>query len=118
MVVLDKKDYIGKAQELLVQLTYRTIKRDPTNKLIAKQFTMLRKIKRDTGMEEILYKDMYPTGCTPKVLWLVPNPLNRPIVLSRSSVTYGVAKVLAKILRPMVGKSPTIYIVLRTLLTK
>ena len=30
----------------------------------------------------------------------------RPIVLSRDSVTYGVAKILAKILRPLVGKSP------------
>ena len=30
----------------------------------------------------------------------------RPIVSSRGSVTYGVAKVLAKVLKPMVGKSP------------
>ena len=30
----------------------------------------------------------------------------RPIVSSRDSVTYGVAKVLAKILMPLVGKSP------------
>ena len=30
----------------------------------------------------------------------------RPIVSSRSSVTYGVAEVQAKILKPIVGKSP------------
>ena len=30
----------------------------------------------------------------------------RPIVSSRGSVTYGVAKVLAKFLKPLVGKSP------------
>ena len=33
------------------------------------------------------------------------NPL-RPIVSSRGSVTYGVAKVLTKLLKPLVGKSP------------
>ena len=33
MVVLDKKDCVEKAQELLVQPAYRTIGRDPTNKL-------------------------------------------------------------------------------------
>ena len=30
----------------------------------------------------------------------------RPIVSSRGSVTYGVAKVLTKVLKPLVGKSP------------
>ena len=33
------------------------------------------------------------------------NPL-RPRVSSRGSVTYGVAKVLSKVLKPLVGKSP------------
>ena len=51
-----------------------------------------------------------PTGCTPHNFMVCPKatkqaPL-RPNVLSRSSVTYGVAKVLAKILRPLVGKLP------------
>ena len=45
-----------------------------------------------------------------KVLWTPDNsptqhPL-RPIVSSRGSVIYGVAKVLAKILKPLTGKSP------------
>ena len=45
-----------------------------------------------------------------KVLW--PSKINKtntslgPIVSSRGSVTYGVAKALAKILKPLVGKSP------------
>ena len=47
MVVLDKKDYLEKAQELLVQPAYRTMERDPTNKLKAKLITILRKIKRE-----------------------------------------------------------------------
>ena len=33
MVVMDRKDYIDKAANLLVQPTYRTINRNPTNKL-------------------------------------------------------------------------------------
>ena len=70
---------------------------------------MLRKIKRESGMEENQYKTMYPIGCTSPGFMGCPistklAPL-RPIVLSRGSVTYGVAKVLAKILRPLVGKS-------------
>ena len=40
MVVLDKNKYIEKSQELLAQPAYRTIGRNPTNKLKAK----LRKI--------------------------------------------------------------------------
>ena len=35
-----------------------------------------------------------------------PDTLLRPIVSSRGLVTYGVAKVLTKILKPLVGKSP------------
>ena len=31
MVVLDKKEYLEKADALLVQPAYRTIDRDPTN---------------------------------------------------------------------------------------
>ena len=33
MVVMDRKDYIDKATNLLVQPAYRTIDRDPINKL-------------------------------------------------------------------------------------
>ena len=31
MVVMDKEDYIQKAESLLAQLAYRTIDRDPTS---------------------------------------------------------------------------------------
>ena len=54
---------------------------------------------------------MYRTGCvSPKFYGLPKNhetetPL-RPIVSSCGSVTYGVAKELTKILKPLVGKSP------------
>ena len=54
---------------------------------------------------------MYPLGCVPPKFYGLPKihkpdtPL-RPIVSSCKSVTYGVAKDLTKILKPLVGKSP------------
>ena len=75
MVVLDRKEYIEKAENILVQPAYRTLDRDPTNKLKAKLITVLRKIKREASMEEGIYKTMYPTGCNPpKVLSVTKNP--------------------------------------------
>ena len=54
---------------------------------------------------------MYSTGYVPPKVYSLPKihkpdtPL-RPIVSSCGSVTYGVAKELAKTLKPLVGKSP------------
>ena len=54
---------------------------------------------------------MYPTGCVPPKFYELPKihkldtPL-RPLVSSCGSVTYSVVKELAKILKPLVGKSP------------
>ena len=54
---------------------------------------------------------MYPTGCVPPKFYGFPRihkwdtPV-RSIVSSCGSVTYGVAKELAKILKPLVSKSP------------
>ena len=62
-------------------------------------------------MDEGIYKTMYPTSCTDTNIYGLPKihktgtPL-RPIVSSRGSVTCGVAKVIAKVLKPLVGKSP------------
>ena len=111
MVVMDKEDYINKAKELLGQLAYKKLDRDPTNKIKAKLITKLRTIKRETRLDEGMYKIMYPTSCVPPKFYGLPKihktgtPL-RPIVFSRGSVTYGVAKVLSKILNHSVGKSP------------
>ena len=109
MGVLDKKDYIEKAQKLLVQPAYRTIDRDPTKKLKAKLITILRKIQRDTAMKENSTRLCTPHVAPLRILWFVHNPQTgtpRPTVLRKGSVTYEVAKVLAKIFRPLVDKSP------------
>ena len=46
MVVLDKEDYISKAQELLSQLAYKEIPRDPTNKTKAQLIKNLEESKK------------------------------------------------------------------------
>ena len=62
-------------------------------------------------MDEGMYRTMYPTGWTsPKFyglqeIYKTGTPL-RPIVSSMGSVTYRVAKVIAKVLKLLVGKSP------------
>ena len=111
MVVMDKEDYIKKAESLLAQPAYRAIDREPTNQIKAKLINKLRKIRKDTNMDEGTYKTMYPTGCILPKFYGLPKihktgiPL-RPIISSRGSVTYGVAKVLTRVLKPLVGNSP------------
>ena len=99
MVVIDKQDYINKSNTLLAQPAYRPIPKDPTNKIKAKLINILRKVKKETGLDNNTYKCMYPMGCNvpkfyglPKI-YKLDTPL-RPIVSSRGSVTYGVAKVI------------------------
>ena len=122
MVVLDKKDYIEKAQELLAQSAYRIIEMDPINKLKAKLITILRKIKRDTGMEENLYKGIHPTGCTLKILWFAQTPQNRHptglLYWAGVQVFMGWQKSLLRYLDHWQVIHPIIYKVLGTLLTK
>ena len=111
MVVMDKQDYINKANHLLNQNTYKVISKDPTNTIKNKLINILKGIKTKTGLGINTYNSMYPTGCVPPKFYGLPKihkpdtPL-RPIVSSCGSVTYSVAKELAKILKPLVGKSP------------
>ena len=111
MVVMDRQDYINKANHLLNQNTYKTITKNPTNTIKNKLINMLKTIKTKSGLGTTTYKSMYPTGCVPPKFYGLPKihkpdtPL-RPILSSCGSVTYGVAKELAKILKPLVGQSP------------
>ena len=110
MVVMDKEDNNNKTQELLSQPAYRSIPRDPTNKIKAQIITKLRKIKKETSLDEGMYKAMYPTGCVPPKFYGLPkvhktgNPL-RPIDSSRVQLPMQFSY-LSKILKPLVCKSP------------
>ena len=111
MVIMDRQDYINKANHLLNQNTYRSIAKDPTNSIKNKLINILKRVKSQTGLDSNTYKSMYLIGCVPPKFHGLPKihkpdtPL-RPIVSSCGSVTYGVAKELAKILKPLVDKSP------------
>ena len=111
MVILDRQDYKNKSNNLLKQPTYWAIPWDPTNTIKNKLTSILKRVKNQTGLESITYKSMYPTGCVPSKFYGLPkiqklDTLLSPIVSSCGSVTYGMAKELAKILKPLVGKSP------------
>ena len=75
MVVMDKQDYINKANQLLNQNTYKVISKDPTTTIKNKLINILRVIKTKTGLGSYSYKAMYPTGCVPtQVLWPPQDP--------------------------------------------
>ena len=108
MFILDLQKYQCKAKILLEQPnTYRPIPSDPTNKNKAKVMNILRNIKAETGMDDSIYRRMYPSGMSSK-FYRLPKVHNnntslRPIVSNRDSGIYGVAKKLARILKPFVG---------------
>ena len=108
---MDKEEY----QEAKILLedkgTYKALKTDPTNRMKTKLINLLKKIKSEGGINDILYKKMYPTGAILPKFYGLPKihkrgiPL-RPIFSSRGSISYEVAKELARILKPLVGSSP------------
>ena len=75
LVVMDKEEYINKAQDLLKEDTYRVIPDDPTNKQENKLIQLFKKIKNEGGINEEKYRNMYPTGAgIPKFLWAPKSP--------------------------------------------
>ena len=111
LVVIDKKDYIQKMNQLLKDKnTYRPLKMDPINKQKNRLINILRRIKSEGRLEEYTYKKMFPTGASSSKqnglakIHKKEIPL-RPIVSSQGSVSYGVAKELAGILKPLSGNN-------------
>ena len=112
MVIMDQEDYTNKALTLLQDTnTYKVLPKDPTSQHKNKLISLLKDIKHTGGLSTNTYKQLYPTSAVlPKVYGLpkihkTGTPL-RPIVSSRGSITYGVAKELAHIIKPLVGQSP------------
>ena len=110
LVIMDKEECINKSQDLLKEDTYRVLTEDPTNKQKNRLILLLKKIKNEGGISEEKYKFMYPTGAGISKFYGLPKvhkagvPL-RPIVSSRGSVTYNTSKELARILKPLAGRS-------------
>ena len=109
---MDEEEYNEKAKVLLEdQGTYKALKTDPTNRMKTELISLLKKIKSEGGIDDTQYKKMYPTGAVPPKFYGLPKihkrgiPL-RPIVSSRGSISYELAKELARILKPLMGSSP------------
>ena len=50
MVIMDRQDYISKANTLLNQNTYRSIPWDPTNTIKNKLISILKRVKNQAGL--------------------------------------------------------------------
>ena len=50
MVMMDRQDYINKANSLLNQTTYRSIPQDPTNTIKNKLISILKRVKNQTEL--------------------------------------------------------------------
>ena len=112
MVIMGQEDDTNKAQILLQDTnSYKILKKDPTSHLKNKLISLLKDIKQTGGLSTNKYKQLYPTSAVPPKFYGLPKihkvgtPL-RPIVSSRGSIAYGVAKELAYIIKPLVGQSP------------
>ena len=72
MVVLDREDYNKKARDLLNTPVYKEIPKDPTKRIKGQLITKLRRIKKDSKLDEGTYRTMYPTGCVPPKFYGLP----------------------------------------------
>ena len=111
-VLMNSNDYHTKISGLLTdELTYAKLKSDPTNTFKLKLTRLLKSWKDTNKISYPLWQKLYPTAAViPKFYGLpkvhkINHPL-RPIVSSVGSITYEAAKHLAKILGPLVGKTP------------
>ena len=111
VVVMNTTDYKTKAELLLSdEKTYQQLKKDPTSKFSNRLISQLKDIKKEGNLDEREYRRIYPTSAMVPRFYGLPKvhkqgaPL-RPIVASRGSITYELAKVLAQILSPLVGQN-------------
>ena len=72
MVVMDRKKYQEKVENLLALTAYKTIPADPTNKIKVQLIQKLRRLKKDTNMDESMYRTMYPTSFTAPKFYGLP----------------------------------------------
>ena len=72
---------------------------------------LLKTIKTESGISDAVNKRLYPTGAGSPEFYGLPKihkegmPL-RPIVSSTGAASYETSKELARILQPLMGKSP------------
>ncbi len=109
-VILNRTDYDKKILALLNTPTYKELKRDPTASIERKICSKLSELRKAGILSQTLHDYLRPSATVcPKFYGLPkihkPNVPLRPIVASQGSPTYVLAKYLAEILKPVVGKS-------------
>ena len=108
VALFGRHDYTMKIKLSLKQGgTYTNIPADPTNRQKNKLIRFFKQVKADGGMVDSTYRRMYTTGSGSSKFYGLPQIHKiylalRPILSSRGTVTYGVAKECARILRPFV----------------
>ena len=109
-VILDRLEYDNNILALLNTSTYKELKRDPTANIERKICSKLSGFKKAGILSQTLHNCLRPSATVcPKFYGLPkihkPNVPLRPIVASIGSPTYALAKYLAEILKPVVGKT-------------
>ncbi|BHF74750.1 hypothetical protein SprV_0501783800 [Sparganum proliferum] len=110
-VVLDKSEYVAKAQQLLNDnQSYKVIDSDPIKALVGKINKSLNQMRNEKAISEKDWRQMKPQDTAlarfyglPKIH--KPNVPLRPIVALKGTPTYGLAKWLAKHLKKLTDGS-------------
>ena len=111
-VIMDKEEYRSKILGLLEDPTNRKLKRDPTTKIEKRITQSLKDAEKNGWISNKFRLQLTPQLSTPPQIYGLPKihkagtPL-RPIVSSIGSPTYRLAKELARILAPLMGKTDT-----------
>ena len=111
VVVMNKEQYVRETSKLLEDTkTYRPLDSDPTKKLKGRLQRKLRALKKEGQLDQVSYNMIYPTSDITPRFYATPkihkDPIKmRPIVSGINSITYNLARHLADIMKPLVGKS-------------
>ena len=77
IIIMDRRDYINKSNNLLNQTTYRAIPWDPTNTIENELINILKRVNKQTRLDSVTYKSMYPTGCVTQSFMDSPRSTNQ-----------------------------------------
>ena len=111
VVILNTADYKEKAKTILSDTnTYQALPKDPTSKYKTALSKKFREIREQNEITDAQHRHLMPTSTlTPRFYGLPkvhkPGAPLRPIVASRGSITYNVARHIADIISPLVGKN-------------
>ncbi len=123
-VIMNKSDYIDKAETLLKDAnTYQPLDTDPSKTTMNNINKKLKRLKDQDKLSETIYNRTRTNDATIAKFYGLPKvhkenvPL-RPIVSLPGSPTYGLSKYLAEILKPLVKTSPHTVQNVNSFLTK